>query len=178
MCFTNRTTGSGIASVMATPGKAFRYHIMNKDDGGYWAAGSNDGISTTELGKPGQPVLAYGSDVGNFLFDQGADLFRGYVKVAANVTGKRRRAVAYTESRDLLAWPPEPELILTPDHFDDFDSSWVTNFYGMPVVQIADVFVGLLWVFRATDPDGYWSLPRTILIHGIDPNICIHSLHT
>ena len=156
MCFTNRTSRSGIASVMTTPGKQFRYHIMNKDDGGYWAAGSDDGISTTELRQPGKPSFEYGSDVGNFMFDPLADMFRGYVKVAVNVSGKRRRAVAYTESRDLLQWPPEPELVLAPDHLDDFDGSWVTNFYGMPVVQVADVFIGLLWVFRATDPDGYW----------------------
>ena len=80
MCFTNRTTTSGIASVMSTPGLKFRYHIVNKDDKGYWAAGSNDGVRTTELGPPtGGPLFTYGSDVGNFLFDANAPIFRGWV---------------------------------------------------------------------------------------------------
>jgi hypothetical protein len=80
----------------------------------------------------------YGSDVGNFLFDEKQSVFRGYVKTAANVTGRRRRSVAYTESTDLLTWPPQPLLILTPDDLDDF-GNWTTNFYGMPVIQCVGV---------------------------------------
>ena len=89
------------------------------------------------------------------------------MKTAANVTQRRRRCVAYTQSTDLLTWPPQPLLILTPDDLDDF-GNWTTNFYGMPVIHYEGVFIGLLWVFRATDPEGYWC--------GIDHPLVRHQI--
>jgi len=84
------------------------------------------------------------------------------VKVNAWVSGLRRRAIGYSEGTGDHAWPAL-RLILAPD---DHDDRWVkpgevhrTHFYGCPMFAYETMYLGLLWIFRAEDDDGYFHGP-------------------
>ena len=159
-----RPTGGGMTSVMQTPwdpDPAQRYKFMNKDDVGYYAGWSPDGINVTDA--PDNPVFAGGSDVGQFCWDPHTQLYRGYVKNSSyDGNGLKRRAVALTTTTDITSWPQE-SLIFWPDAFDD---RWVpagtiqrTHFYGLSAFPYESMYLGFLWIFRATDVDGYYIGP-------------------
>ncbi len=154
-----RSTLNGIVSVMHTPwesdpGRA--YQFMNFDEPGYWAAWSPDGIHVTD--SPTNPALPGGSDVGQFWWDPHKQLFRGYVKNAwYDWNGRKRRAVALTTTTNIASWPQE-SLILWPDAYDD---RWIipgsvqrTHFYGLSAFAYESMYLGFLWIFRATELDG------------------------
>lgn len=161
--FYNRTTGSGITSVIHTPwdtDPARKYRFMNKDDSGYLAAWAADGIHAVD--SPANPVFTGGSDVGQFMWDPFNQVYRGYVKNGwTDWNGLPRRAVALTQTTDIESWPAE-QLILTPDPIDDRWSSnptYRTHFYGLAAFAYESMYLGFLWIFRATDAQGYYNGP-------------------
>lgn len=157
--FFTRPTGGGITSVMQTPREtdpAQRYKFMNYDTGGFCGAWSPDGIHVTDA--PSNPVFTGGSDVGQFSWDPRAQLYRGYVKNSwYDWNGLKRRAVALTTTTNIARWPQEG-LVLWPDPTDD---RWIipgsvqrTHFYGLSAFAYESMYIGFLWIFRATELDG------------------------
>lgn len=154
---------SGITSVIHTPWNVDpnrQYTLMNFDIGGYWGAYSPDGIHTFDL--PNNPVITDGGDVGQFMWDPLVQQFRGYVKLNSYVNGLKRRSVGLSTTASIESWPPLA-LILEPDTFDD---RWVpagteqrTHLYGMSVFAYESMYLGFLWIFRATDAEGYYIGP-------------------
>ncbi len=154
-----RLTGGGMTSVMQTPwdpAPAQLYKFMNYDSGGFYGAWSADGIHVTDA--PNNPVFTGGSDVGQFCWDPHTRLYRGYVKNAwYDWNGLKRRAVALTTTTNITSWPRE-SLILWPDTYDD---RWVipgsvqrTHFYGLSAFPYESMYIGFLWIFRATELGG------------------------
>lgn len=154
---------SGITSVLHTPWDPDpnrQYRLMNYEASGYWGAYSPDGIHTFDL--PNNPVITDGGDVGQFMWDPFIDRYRGYVKLNSYVNGLKRRSVGLSTTANIESWPPLA-LILEPDTFDD---RWVpagtvqrTHLYGMSVFAYESMYLGFLWIFRATDADGYYIGP-------------------
>lgn len=158
MYFT-RSDAGGMTSVMHTPWEtdpAQRYKFLNFGGGGYWAAWSSNGIHVVDA--PGNPVFTGGSDVGHFTWDPHTQRYLGYVKNAwYDWNGLKRRAVALTTTTNITSWPRET-LILWPDAFDDRwiipDSVQRTHFYGLAAFPYETMYIGFLWIFRATETDG------------------------
>ncbi len=158
-----RPGNSGITSVMHTPWNPDpqrRYTFMNFDSGGFWGAYSSDGVHTSDL--PNNPVITQAGDVGQFTWDPHTQQFLGYVKLNSFVNGLQRRSVGLTTTTDIASWPI-PSLIFEPDTFDD---RWVpagtvqrTHFYGLSVFPYQSMYLAFLWIFRATDIDGYYIGP-------------------
>jgi hypothetical protein len=157
--FFTRATAGGMTSVMYTPWDPNTnqlYKLMNFDSGGFYGAWSPDGIQITDA--PNNPVFTGGSDVGQFSWDPHTQLYRGYVKNAwYDWNGLKRRAVALTTTTNIASWPQE-SLILWPDAYDD---RWIipgsvqrTHFYGLSAFAYESMYVGFLWIFRATELDG------------------------
>jgi hypothetical protein len=159
--FIRRGKRDHIPSIIHTPWEADshrRYKMINfcGTAGGYVYAWSTDGLHWTD--SPRNPVFNKGGDVGQFLWDPHKKQYIGYVKNAAQVSGMRRRSVARIATDDITSWP-EPVLILTPDTFDDRWAKGVqrTHFYGLSVFVYESMYLGFLWVFRATDIEGYFD---------------------
>jgi hypothetical protein len=160
MYFT-RSTAGGMTSVMHTPWESdpnLRFKLVNRDDTGYFAGWSPDGIHV--LDAPSNPVFTGGSDVGQFCWDPRTRQYLGYVKNAwYDANGRKRRAVALTATTNITSWPQE-SLILWPDPFDDrwapAGTAQRTHFYGLSAFPYESMYIGLLWIFRATDVDGYY----------------------
>ncbi len=162
--FIRRGKRDHIPSIMHTPWESdpsLHYKMINFDGdaaNGYVYAHSADGLHWVD--GPGNPVFAKGGDVSQFLWDFHTEQYVGYVKNNANVSGMRRRAVGRTATRDITRWP-DPELVLIPDTFDDRWAKGVqrTHFYGMSAFAYETMYLGFLWVFRATDEEGYFDGP-------------------
>jgi hypothetical protein len=122
--------------------------------GGYMAAWSPTGIKWTDYSP--KPVFDKGSDVGQFMWDPRSNRYLGFVKKGCEVSGMKRRCVARIATDDVTSWP-EPELVLTPDRIDDRWAHDVqrTHFYGLSAFVYESIYLGFLWVFRATDSEGY-----------------------
>ncbi|HSW45647.1 MAG TPA: immunoglobulin domain-containing protein [Phycisphaerae bacterium] len=154
---------SGITSVMHTPWDPDlnrKYRLMNYEASGYWGAYSNNGVHTFDL--PNNPVLTGVGDVAQFMFDPHTSLYRGYVKLNSTVNGLQRRSVGLTDTTEINSWPTA-RLILEVDSHDD---RWVppgtvqrTHLYGLSVFAYESMYMGFLWIFRATDVDGYYIGP-------------------
>ncbi|HPZ96581.1 MAG TPA: immunoglobulin domain-containing protein [Phycisphaerae bacterium] len=154
----DRPTRSGIASVIHTPwdpDPGRQYRLFNYE-GTYYGAVSPDGIHTTDL--PGNPIISGVGDVAMASWDPHTQRYLAYVKVNTDVNGLRRRSVALCTSTDFQTWT-EPLVVLEPDSFDD---RWVlpgtlqrTHFYGLCAFAYETMYVGILWIFRATDAEGY-----------------------
>lgn len=162
--FIRRSGIDHIASVIHTPWDPTRpYKMVNFDGGppaGFYGGHSNDGIHWTDVS--GNPLLSPGSDVGNFIWDPHTKRYVGYVKLNAWVKNLKRRAVGFSATSDFESWP-QAELILAPDEYDD---RWVppgtvqrTHFYGLGAFAYESMYLGLLWIFRATDDEGYFVGP-------------------
>lgn len=170
--FIPRDRPNHIMSVMHTPWDPdpdCAYKFINYDasyqtlPGGYFAACSPDGVHLTDVAN--NPVIDTNvvsvGDVAHFLWDPWGRRYLGYVKIAGDVAGERRRMVGLVTSESFETWPTTPaELVLAPDSIDDY---WVTaqgldlaqnrtHFYGVSVFPYQSQFVGLLWIFRAMDP--------------------------
>ena len=166
--FIRRGKRDHILSIIHTPWESdptHRYLMINFDgdrpdkQSGYMAGWSADGIRWTNAAD--QPVFAKGGDVGQFLYDFRADEYVGYVKNLGHVSGLRRRAVGRTATKDPLKWP-DPNLVLVPDSFDDRWAKGIqrTSFYGLSAFNYESMYLGFLWVFRATDEtEGYFDGP-------------------
>jgi hypothetical protein len=155
----NNIVRSG-SSIMHTPWSSDpqrQYHSVTS--GRYFAATSANGIEWQRLSA--ESIIS-GGDVGWFRYDPQIEKFRAYVKVNAYVRGLRRRAVGFSESADIASFPPL-RLIMAPD---DFDDRWTmpgtvqrAHFYGCPTFAYETMYVGMLWVFRAEDDEGYFHGP-------------------
>lgn len=161
--FLRRGERDHIPSIIHTPWEADpdrRYKMINFDGkaGGYMAAWSRDGIHWTDVSS--EPVFAKGGDVSQFVWDPHTKRYVGYVKNGAYVSGMRRRAVGRTESEDFITWT-DPHLVLAPDTFDDRWAKGVqrTSFYGLSAFAYESMYLGFLWVFSATDNEGYFDGP-------------------
>jgi len=159
--FIRRGKRDHIPSIIHTPWEADshrRYKMINfcGKAGGYVYAWSADGLHWTD--SPKNPVFNKGGDVGQFLWDPHKKQYIGYVKNVAQVSGMRRRSVARIATDDITSWP-NPELILTPDTFDDRWAKGIqrTHFYGLSAFTYESMYLGFLWVFRATDIEGYFD---------------------
>ena len=64
-----------------------------------------------------------------------------------------KRLIGRAESPDMVHWS-DPETILMPDEQDPPD----TEFYVMPVIVYAGLYVGLPWIFRTNDSTHYPEL--------------------
>ncbi len=158
--FIQRSGQDHIPSVIHTPWETDplrRYKLINFDGvaGRFLGASSGDGIHWTD--SSANPILPPASDVGNFVWDPHAARYAGYMKVAAYVRGLRRRAVGFTATATFDSLWPAPYLVLAPD---DFDDRWAsepqrTHFYGLCGFAYETMYLGFLWVFRATDITGY-----------------------
>ncbi len=150
-------------SVMHTPWDADLlrpYKMIYFGSSRFNGAWSVDAMHWTD--SPKNPVLPPLSDVGNFVWDPHIQQYIGYPKVGATVNNLKRRAVGYTATTDFESWP-SASLILAPD---DWDDRWVpagtvqrTHFYGLCGFAYESMYLGLLWIFRATDADGYYDGP-------------------
>jgi len=165
--FVRRGKRDHILSVIHTPWERDprRQYLMYNFDGdhpagaGYMAAWSPDGIRWHDAAD--KPVFSQGGDVGQFLRDFHTGQYVGYVKNGAQVSGMRRRAVGYVASKNPIKWPA-PKLVLAPDTFDDRWAEGIqrTSFYGLSVFAYETMYLGFLWIFRATDQaEGYFDGP-------------------
>ncbi len=150
--------GSSIIHTPWHPDPQRRYHAVT--GGKYFASASPDGLHWTRLS---QDSVVSGGDVGNFRYDPHRRKFLAYVKVGSNVSGLSRRSVGFAESSDITRFP-ELVRIMAPD---DFDDRWVnpntvqrTHFYGCPVFLYESMYLGMLWIYEATDlEEGYFHGP-------------------
>lgn len=152
------TTRLGPISILHTPFNVDpnrRYTHMAYDSSGYCGAWSSDGLHWTNV--PTNPLVS-GGDVSHTLWDFFQNKYLGYIKVPGYSGGLRRRAVGLSQTTDFSAWPA-PSLIMEPDAFDDRwaapDSVQRTHFYGFCPFAYETMYIGFLWIFRATDNDGY-----------------------
>lgn len=158
----NNFVGGGGPTIIHTPWNKDpdRRYTGFSSGGGYYISGSPDGLTWKRLSDKG---LVSGGDVGRFHYDVFTKTHRGYVKVSADVTGLRRRAVGFSqEGPDILTWPPL-RLVMAPD---DLDDRWAepgsicrAHFYGCPVFNYQTMYLGILWVFLADDIEGYFNGP-------------------
>lgn len=128
--------------------------------GSYTGSNSPDGLRRTKTSEQ----LVKGGDVGRFCWDPHTRRYRGYVKVGRSVRGLSRRCVGFSDSTTHMEpWPPL-RLCLAPD---DYDDRWVeeegsiqrTHFYGMTPFAYESMYIAFLWIFRATDDNGYFYGP-------------------
>lgn len=140
------------------PDPSRRYKCIG-GGGSYHFSASPDGIHWKRLSEGD---IVKGGDTGTFLWDPFTQKFRAYVKVNATVSGLRRRAIGYSEGTTFESWPAL-RLIMAPD---DIDDRWTqpgsihrAHMYGCPMFAYETMYLGLLWVFRADDEDGYFLGP-------------------
>ena len=157
--FIRRGKRDHIPSVIHTPwdsNPSRKYRMLNFDGvaSGYMGAYSADGIHYTNVQST--PIVTGGGDVGQFVWDPHDSKYQAYIKVNVDVRGMRRRAVGYTSTPVFESWTG-PQLILAPD---DVDDRWATglqrtHFYGLSGFAYESMYIGFLWIFRATDSTGY-----------------------
>jgi hypothetical protein len=151
----NRFFPGFMTSVMHTPDDpdpARRYKFMTFAGGGWSAAWSPDGVSNV-VSAANNPV-AGGSDSGQFCYDPRTRQYLGYVKVGwTDTNGLARRAVGYMATDNFTNWPA-PALCLHPDAVDDRWSTNIiqrTHFYGLSAFPYETMYLGFLWIHRATN---------------------------
>lgn len=155
----NNILPHGPSSIMRTPWETDPARRYQGVAGMYHAVASPDGIRWTQQSPE---TIVKGGDTSHFYHDPIARAFRANVKVNANVSGMRRRCVGFSETTDLTKFPPL-RLIMAPD---DLDDRWCrpgtverTHFYACPVSRYESVYIGLLQIYRAEDPEGYFHGP-------------------
>lgn len=160
--YIRRGGGDHILSVIHTPWEANpgrRYKLINFDGAtsrflGAWSA---DGLHWTDATS--NPIIPPASDVANFAWDPHNARYNGYLKMNSYVRNLRRRSVGFTCSTEFNTLWPTHYLILEPDDFDDRWATGVqrTHFYGLCAFPYETMYLGFLWIFRATDPEGYYD---------------------
>jgi hypothetical protein len=131
-----------------------QYHAYSSPDGIQWKRDSTE------------PIIS-GGDTSHFYWDPHTKRFRCTVKgtgarVNGDVGGLRRRTVGYSETTDLINFPPM-RLIMAPDDIDDLwckpDTVQRTHFYGCDILPYETMYIGLLQIYRAAEPEGYFHGP-------------------
>ena len=145
-----------MTSVMHTPwdpDPAKVYKLMNFGTGGWSVAWSSNGINF--VSAPNNPVFTAGSDSGQACWDPRTQQYRLYVKNTwVDANGLNRRAVALASTANFTNWPATGALVLWPDAFDDRWSLNVTqrtHFYGLSAFPYETMYLGFLWIHRATN---------------------------
>jgi len=133
--------------------------------GGYHAYSSPDGLHWKR--ESTEPIVS-GGDTSHFYWDPHTKRFRGTVKggagakVSDHVGGLRRRTVGFCESADLLKFPPL-RMVMAPDDIDDLwckpDTVQRTHFYACHILPYETMYVGLVQIYRAAEPEGYFHGP-------------------
>lgn len=131
------------------------YHAFSSPDGLNWKQESTETIIS-------------GGDTSHFYWDPHTKRFRCTVKGGANayvsgdISGLRRRVVGFSETTDLTKFPPL-RMVMAPDDVDDLwcrpDTVQRTHFYACPVLPYETMYVGLLQIYRAEEPEGYFHGP-------------------
>ena len=145
-----------MSSMMHTPWEtntALRYKFMYLNDGGWWAGWSSNGVDV--ITAPNNPVYTAAGDSGQACWDPRAQVYRFYGKsLWYDTNGLRRRAVSLATTSNFTNWPGSSDLVLWPDAVDDRWSSnsiQRTHFYGMSVFPYETMYIGFLWIHRATN---------------------------
>lgn len=160
----NNNIVSSPGNIMHTPWEKdpeLRYHGIG---GGYYGMASPDGLHWKRLAD--HPSVTGGGDVGRFMWDPHRKEYLAYVKLSADVSGLRRRAIGFASCADLIQFPPL-HLIIAPD---DIDDRWTipgtvqrTHFYGCNFFAYESMYLGLLWIFRGEElEEGYFHGPMFI----------------
>ncbi len=131
------------------------YHAYSSPDGIHWKKDSTE------------PIVS-GGDTSHFYWDPHTRRFRcnvkggGNGKVSGDVSGMRRRTVGFSETDDLLHFPPL-RMVMAPDDIDDLwcmpGSVQRTHFYACPVLPYETMYIGLVQIDRAAEPEGYFHGP-------------------
>lgn len=153
------------AHVMFTPWESDPQKRYQGVGGMYHAYSSPDGIHWRQESK--EPIVS-GGDTSHFFWDPHTKRFRCHVKgggnaqVSGDVSGLRRRCVGFSETTDLTKFPPL-RMVMAPDEVDDLwcrpGSVQRTHFYACPVVPYQTMYLGLLQIYRAEEPEGYFHGP-------------------
>jgi hypothetical protein len=137
------------------PGKRYKAIFSNGIKvGGFFAYYSSDGIEWKEY--PGNPVIPYGSEMGNIVRDPRTKLYHAYIRpytpkhFPARLAEKRLGAVS--TSADFKNWS-KPKVVLAPDKIDD---AWCvkkeqrTEFYAMNGFPYGNSWLGVVPLFKIT----------------------------
>ncbi len=144
-----------MTSVMQTPddpdpAKRYKYMTFNSAWHGGW---SSNGINF--VSAPNNPLFTGGGDAGQICWDPRTKEYRCYVKnLWYDTNGLRRRAVSLAATTNFTNWPGSASLVLWPDAVDDRWSSnsiQRTHFYGMSAFPYESMYIGFLWIHRATN---------------------------
>ncbi len=145
------------SSVMPTPhlGEGKSYTMIAYRGAGHYICHSTDGIQWTPWSD--EPVIPGYGDLGWYIYDKPANLFRVMIKRHLEVRGLRCRVQHWAVSRDGYNWSlPQPAI--APDEKDDEwtegDPDKNTQIYGIPIVRYGPIILGFMDVFRCTDPRG------------------------
>jgi hypothetical protein len=138
-----------------------RDHVGKGCGYGLYAAFSPDGIHWTPYEK--NPVLIGIEDTHQLM---GWDPKIGKWVATIRPDGERvippRRIEGRSESEDFIHWT-KPTHILVQDDMDPFN----IEFYGMPMMQYEDVYLGMLWIFH-NDPELEDQTVDTQLTYSVD----------
>ncbi len=161
----NNIIPSSPFAVMRTPWEADPNKRYQGVGGMYHAFSSPDGLRWKQESTE---TIVSGGDTSHFYWDPHTKLFRanvkggGTAKVSGDINGLRRRCVGFSETTDLTKFPPL-RMIMAPD---DEDDRWCrpgtvdrTHFYACPVLPYETMYIGLLQIYRAEDPEGYFHGP-------------------
>ncbi|MDM8006684.1 MAG: LamG domain-containing protein [Phycisphaerae bacterium] len=157
----NNIVPHGPGHVMHTPwekdpqkryqGVGGMYHAFSSPDGLNWKQESTEKIVS-------------GGDTSHFYWDPHTRRFRCTVKGGGNgcVSGLRRRVVGFSETTDPTKFPPL-RMVMAPDDVDDLwckpETVQRTHFYACPVLPYETMYIGLLQIYRAEEPEGYFHGP-------------------
>ncbi|OAM87775.1 hypothetical protein OH491_08485 [Termitidicoccus mucosus] len=137
------------------PGKRYKAIFSNGiKEGGFFAYYSADGIEWKEY--PGNPVIPYGSEMGNIVRDPRTKLYHAYIRPYTPKHFPKRlaekRLGAVSTSTDFKNWS-KPRVVLAPDKIDD---AWCvkkdqrTEFYAMNGFPYGNSWLGVVPLFRIT----------------------------
>lgn len=152
------------AHVMYTPWEKDPDKRYQGAGGGYYAYSSPDGLRWK---KQSEEKIISGGDTSHFYWDPHTRRFRCTVKgssgkVSGDVSGLRRRVVGFSETTDITKFPPL-RMVMAPDDADDLwckpETVQRTHFYACPVLPYETMYVGLLQIYRAEEPEGYFHGP-------------------
>ncbi|MCP5556142.1 MAG: hypothetical protein H7A55_00185 [Verrucomicrobiaceae bacterium] len=110
-------------------------------------------------------ILSRDDTHNNMLRVREGDHYAGFVRLWSDGWGKGQRVVGRTESKDLLQWSQATEVLRCDAQ---------NQAYAMPVFRYANVYLGLLAVFRKAEDRVHtelaWS-PDTVAWHRIQPGV-------
>jgi hypothetical protein len=150
--------GAGVLLDADDPNPLRRYKMFRAEDMRFSADGRHWSAPETSFG-----ILSKSDTHNNLLRLPGRDRYVGFVRLWDKGWGHGQRVVGRTESADLKQWTQAVEVL----HCDPQNQA-----YSMPVFRYADVYLGLVAVFRTKEDRVHtelaWS-PDTVNWHRIQP---------